>query len=469
MNRQINARLPRRSNAKAGGPMGLEALTGCKWIGIGNRQISTWCMKFFQNLVFALCICGFYENNSFASAGKNGPKIGDAPPPLILSETIQGPPMTEISWDKLKGKVVVLEFWNTACAPCIEAIPHLNDLVGQFSNRVVFISISDDNGDYLKKYLKRKPIKSWVVLDGLLNPTRTAFDVHGIPHTVIVDASGKIAAITHPAVLEAKNLEEILAGKPCSLPAPQLYSPDDRDVVAVTNPAPTKDVVAVTNPAPTSVGISVKGPFPQPDRGPFGSRGWGRSKSFPDFEAGKASLEDVIPAFFDISPKLVFAKTKLPEGLYDISAIAPQGETLELKQQFAKKLETNFGIEVQTKKQNVKVYVMTVCSTNAPGIKQAQRRGGGGQRPGGFYLNGTKMDDIASLMELSLDKPIINETGLAGRWSVDVKWQMSKSELESDSTPDSDKVIKAVREQLGLELASTNRTVDVLEITRTRN
>ena len=397
-------------------------------------------------------------------AGMNGPKIGDAPPPLVLSETIQGPSPNEIRWDKLKGKVVVLEFWNIGCAPCVQAIPHLNDLVEQFSNRVVFISISDDNGDYLKKFLKRKPIGSWVGLDGLLNPTRTAFDVHGIPHTVIVDASGKIAAVTHPAILEAKNLEAILAGEPSGLPPPQLNSPDERNVVAVTN-----HVVAVTNPAPTKVEISIKGPLPKPERGPFGSRSWGRSKSFPDFEAGKASLEDVIPAFFDISPKLVFAKTKLPEGLYDVSAIALPDKMPELKRQFADKLKTTFGIAIQTKKQNVKVYVMTVCSTNAPGIKQVKRRGGGGQRPGGFYLNGTEMDDIASFMELSLDKPIINETGLAGRWSVDVKWQMAESELNSDSNPDPDKVIKAVREQLGLELTSTNRTLEVLEVTKATN
>ena len=115
-------------------------------------------MKFFQKIVFALCVCGFYENNAFALAGKNGPKIGDMPPPLILSETIQGPSLNEIRWDKLKGKVVVLEFWNINCVPCVQAIPHLNELVVQFSNRVVFISISDDNGDYLKKFLKRKPI-----------------------------------------------------------------------------------------------------------------------------------------------------------------------------------------------------------------------------------------------------------------------------------------------------------------------
>ena len=390
-------------------------------------------------------------------AGRNGPKIGDVPPPLVLSETIQGPSPNEICWDKLKGKVVVLEFWNTACAPCIEAIPHLNELVERFSNRVVFVSISDDNGDYLKKFLKRKPISNWVVLDGLLNPTRTAFDVHGIPHTVIVDASGKIAAITHPAALEAKNLEEVLAGKPCSLPPPRLPSPDDRKVVAATNPTPTK------------VEISINGPFPMPERGAFNSYHWDRSASFSDFEAQKASLADVIPAFFHISPKLVFAKTKLPEGLYDISAIAPPDKLPELKRQFADKLKATFGIDVQTKKQNMNAYVMTVCSTNAPGIKQVQRGGGGGQRPGGFYLTGSKMDKIASFMELSLDKPIINETGLAGRWSVDVKWQMAESELNSDSNPDPDKVIKAVREQLGLELTSTNRTLDVLEITRTTN
>jgi len=50
--------------------------------------------------------------------GRNeGPPIGDMSPPLVLSETIQGPPPNEISWDKLKGKVVVLEFWNINCVP----------------------------------------------------------------------------------------------------------------------------------------------------------------------------------------------------------------------------------------------------------------------------------------------------------------------------------------------------------------
>jgi gamma-glutamyl phosphate reductase len=41
VNFQIIARLPRRSNAKAGGPMGLDELTSYKWLGIGNGQLWT--------------------------------------------------------------------------------------------------------------------------------------------------------------------------------------------------------------------------------------------------------------------------------------------------------------------------------------------------------------------------------------------------------------------------------------------
>ena len=38
---KIGARLPRRSNAKAGGPMGLDELTSYKWLSLGNGQIRT--------------------------------------------------------------------------------------------------------------------------------------------------------------------------------------------------------------------------------------------------------------------------------------------------------------------------------------------------------------------------------------------------------------------------------------------
>ena len=406
-------------------------------------------MSVFPRAAFALFVIWVSTCDSHASAGKHSPRVGEAPPPLVLSEVVQGPAIGEISWDKLKGKVVVLEFWDTRCVPCIKAIPHLNELVNEFSSRpVVFLGISEDNKDHLKAFLKRTPIQGWLALDQPFNPTRTGFDVVGVPHTVIIDSTGKIAAITYPGKLDAAHLAEILAGKPSSLPA---FEPDLTDA--------DQDTVAVTNLPPTTIQVSIQGPFPQPKNGAFNSLSWEQPEY--RFTARKAFLRDVLSSFFDINSDLIIGKGKLPDGLYDISAVAPPDKLPELKAQFVEMLKTNLGIAILTKEQEVEVYAMTVCASNAPALKATRKGGGGGERPGGFRVNSTDMKDIASYLEAALDKPVIDETGLTGLWSVDIKWEMSESELHH-GRPDPVKVIKAARDQLGLELKLVNRRLPVV-------
>ena len=49
-----------------------------------------------------------------------------------------------------KGKTIVLEFWATWCRPCINSIPHINQLVEQFAcDSVMFISISKEQTETL--------------------------------------------------------------------------------------------------------------------------------------------------------------------------------------------------------------------------------------------------------------------------------------------------------------------------------
>lgn len=407
-------------------------------------------VRAFPRLAVAWLTVSLSACLAHASAGKNSPHVGEAPRPLTLSCVVQGPAIEGITWQELRGKVVVLEFWNTRCVPCIQAIPHFNELVDKFSSKpVVFLGISDDNKDSLDAFLKRKPIKGWLVLDQAFNPTRTAFDVIGIPHTVIVDAAGKIAAITHPAKLDAAHLQEILEGKPSTLPAlePYLLAVDEETVAASIAP-------------PTSIEVAIQGPFPQPD-GAFNSRGWEK----PDyrFRAEKAFVRDVLSGFFDVSPGLIIGKGILPGGLYDISAAAPPNKMPELKAQFVEELRKRLGIVVLTRMQEVEIYSMTLCASNAPGLKAASKRGGGGGRPGGFYLNGTGLKRIASFLEDALNKPVSDDTGLAGLWSADIKWEMSKSELDHGSA-DAAKVINAAREQLGLDLKRVNRYLPVLVV-----
>src|ERR1700679_2534416 len=120
-------------------------------------------MRVFVAIAVMSCAIAY---ESFATADIIGPKRGDMPPPLVVSQIIQGPVPKEVSWDKLKGKVVVLEFWATWCGPCIKAIPHLNDLAEQFKGKpVVFISVTSENEDVVRFFLKKHPMKTWVGLD----------------------------------------------------------------------------------------------------------------------------------------------------------------------------------------------------------------------------------------------------------------------------------------------------------------
>ncbi|MGA2175486.1 MAG: TIGR03435 family protein [Verrucomicrobiota bacterium] len=446
------------------------------------------------------CAISLFTNDSSFLAGKNSPQAGDIPPPLLLSDVVQGPPASDISWEKLKGKVVVLEFWGTRCGACLKAIPHWNQLAAEFASKpVVFLCISDDNKDDLALFLKRTPIQGWVALDQPFSPTRTEFDVVGIPHTVIVNPAGRIAAITHPSDVTAQSLDEILAGKPSTLPPFVPYIENGGN-----------DLLAVSNIAPARVEVSISGPVEVP-AGAFNSRGWKK----PDYQfiAEKAYLRDALSYFFDITPLLVTQKGKVPDGLYNISAAAPPGQLPQLQAAVVAAVKEKLGITVVTNLQQTQVYSLIVYSSNAPCLQRDQKTGGGGGRPGGFYLQGSHMKAICSFLEDAVNKPVIDESGLTGLWKVDFNWPMSESELLQQRLchqfyaildmppekidledlpqhlqkavsshelqllkielakpvhqrfqPDPVKVIKAARQQLGLDLKLTMRKMPTLLI-----
>jgi thiol-disulfide isomerase/thioredoxin len=69
-------------------------------------------------------------------------KPGDQAPPLKFEFMLQGPPPGDANLKALHGKVVILDFWGTWCAPCIGLLPHLNELVAHYRKEPVqFIAV----------------------------------------------------------------------------------------------------------------------------------------------------------------------------------------------------------------------------------------------------------------------------------------------------------------------------------------
>jgi uncharacterized protein (TIGR03435 family) len=444
-------------------------------------------------LIMTLSLC-----DSLAIADKDGPAIGNVPPTLTLTKTIQGTSATDLTWEKLKGKVVVLEFWATWCGPCVKAIPHMNDLVDQFTNRpVVFISVTSENEDVVRLFLKNRPIHACVGFDDyeVLNK---AFHVQGIPHAVIVDATGRIAAITHPANIKPGNLEEVLAGKKCSLPPPEVYTLNNLAGDIETNQAPALFEISIRE---HKMPAQIRGPICR----------WSTSTNHSGFSGRIATVESALNCVFAKSPTCRELNCRLPDGYYDFELRCPPNHAGDLQDQFIAALRTTFGLDVKLVTKTMDVYVLTQAATDAPSLQPVTEPGGGGQMAGGFRFSAADLKTVASYLEMALAKPVFDESGLTGLFAVDMKWKLAggeglwrsldrkarqaieahpdgdwlsalppelrptpdqvsriKAELAKPDNqqflPDPDAVITAARERLGLQLTLTQRPVEILEV-----
>src|SRR6185437_7368319 len=75
-------------------------------------------------------------------------------PALDLQQILRAPNGSRATWDALRGKVVVLEFWATWCPTCVKSIPHFNALVDELKDKPVqFISITDEDPATVRSFL----------------------------------------------------------------------------------------------------------------------------------------------------------------------------------------------------------------------------------------------------------------------------------------------------------------------------
>ena len=107
-----------------------------------------------------------------------------------------------------QGQVLVLNFWATWCAPCREEVPALVRIQDKYaSNGVQIVGISLDSAAKVREFAKEFKIQYTLLVGGLetIDYTRKIGNpAAGLPYTVVLSKSGRIAARHLGGITEAQ-------------------------------------------------------------------------------------------------------------------------------------------------------------------------------------------------------------------------------------------------------------------------
>jgi len=117
----------------------------------------------------------------------DSPSIIGSPAPPFEHETADG---KVVRLTDFRGKVVVLDFWATWCAPCLEEIPIFEKLQKESDSNVEVLGVSSDQPSSVREWLRRnrRPFETLVDAKSIF----TLFDVSPIPAVVIINRRGVV-------------------------------------------------------------------------------------------------------------------------------------------------------------------------------------------------------------------------------------------------------------------------------------
>jgi peroxiredoxin len=114
---------------------------------------------------------------------------GGATPPLAL-KSLAG---ADVDLARLRGKVVLVNFWATWCEPCRDEMPAMDKLRERFADEpFVMLAVNVDEPEQrIRRFLERLPVRFDVLLDPGLRATK-AWGARILPSTYLVDRNGRI-------------------------------------------------------------------------------------------------------------------------------------------------------------------------------------------------------------------------------------------------------------------------------------
>lgn len=123
------------------------------------------------------------------------------------------------SMQALQGKVTMVNFWATSCAPCVAEMPGFASTYTQYADQgleLVAVAMSYDRPEYVVNFAQSRQLPFKVAIDNTGQVAKAWGDVQLTPTTYVVDKRGAIAKtyVGAPRLDELHRLIEQLLAEP---------------------------------------------------------------------------------------------------------------------------------------------------------------------------------------------------------------------------------------------------------------
>ena len=150
--------------------------------------------KITKFIIFLFCFSIFSSiSQSNEDVPLNNMAINETPKPIssIIFEDFLG---NEINLKDFRGKLLIVNFWATWCAPCKKEMPSLDSLYQdkKFKNlKILAVNMEQPNRSKTKIFFDDLNIKNLeIFFDSNLNFVKE-FKLRGVPTTVLINKKGE--------------------------------------------------------------------------------------------------------------------------------------------------------------------------------------------------------------------------------------------------------------------------------------
>lgn len=360
------------------------------------------------------------------SAQVDPPTIGKVCPDFSVSIITPSGNEKNIQLSALRGKVVILEFWATYCAPCIPSLSHFERIKKQYGDAVEIIAISDENRDKVDTFLSKRNYPHILFGMDWGHRLNELFFHHFIPHTVVIDKKGVVKAFTSPEEIDADIVGKLLRNQRVDIVMKQEFQQQATATSTVSSGSVVKaNPVQVSNPNELRIQL--------------GQYEEGRSTEFiKESENEYKFINCTLLLIYQILYEQKASRLKVeldnmakytsePANQYCLSVHVPEFLGKTVKDIAIVQLEQLFPLRAKIEPRSQTVLALersdtavTVSSTDSTGIIQ----------------KGLTIKDLVNFLEsnphLVNNLSVVNNTGLADSTLIDLDWFQNYSDSVSN-------------------------------------